>query len=541
MRACLPATLPCPRAAAAGALAAILALGPVGHPAAQPVPEFELGRLFSKLIVQAGLGFARGAVELTYDGIAVDPRSGEITITGLVLRPRLPHDEARACEIGIERVTLADGGRFDRVDGALSLGGVSLPAACLEPEPAELVSALGFPVIEADTVAIDLAYDDTSSALSIDLVAGITNGALITAAADFEYFWFQGVSVDEEVGAEMTDDAELVAILSGAEIMVENRGLFEALEPMIGQQLGDPAAIPAIAQAGLMQALTQEGGRTPTPEEIAFVEELSTALGRFVEEKDRVVVTLAPGAPVRLGEDAFEDPAAAIALLSPRVGAAPAARQQLVAPALLAKASNDRDALSEAERMTVGRAFLTGIGAPRARRDGVELLTPLAEGGSGEAALLVAKALAAEGDPIGAYANALIALAAGESAAAAIADDMEAILDLSEILSLQNEVAPFERDGELVEAADVAGMHALAERLVSGRGGPRNYETALYWATLASASGDRGAAALLRRLDSRYARRAEEAETWANALDEASARALETWIEGGLAERVAVE
>ncbi|MEL7173371.1 MAG: hypothetical protein AAFN05_10470, partial [Pseudomonadota bacterium] len=93
----------------------------------------------------------------------------------------------------------------------------------------------------------------------------------------------------------------------------------------------------------------------------------------------------------------------------------------------------------------------------------------------------------------------------------------------------------------LIEAADVAGMRALAERLVSGRGGPRSYESALYWASLAAASGDRAAAALLRRLDSRYTSRPDEADTWANATADASERALETWVNGGLAARVAAQ
>ncbi|MEL7139343.1 MAG: hypothetical protein AAFP67_09855, partial [Pseudomonadota bacterium] len=386
----LPSIRTATRLATATALASLLAFAPAGRTAAQQVPEWEFGRLFAQLLIQTGLGFARSAIELTYDGIAVDPRSGEITISGLTFRPELPHDEARACVIGIERVTLANGGRFDRADVTIGLGGATMPVACLEPEPAALVGALGYPVIEAETVTIDVAYDDRSSALNLDLSAAITNGALVSIAADFDYFWFMGVDVEESVDAESVEDAEVVAILSGAEIVVENRGIFEAVEPLVAAQIGDPAAIPAIAQAGIMQGLTENGSRTPTPEELAFAEELTAALGRFFEEKDRLVVTLAPPAPVRLGADALDDPAAAIALLAPRVGAVPAARGALLDPTLLTKAAETPDALSDEERLEVGQALLSGIGAPRARRDGIELLEPLAEGGSGAAALLLA-------------------------------------------------------------------------------------------------------------------------------------------------------
>ncbi|MEL6767173.1 MAG: hypothetical protein AAFP17_08335 [Pseudomonadota bacterium] len=545
MPARLPIALPAPRAAArlsaATALAALLAVAPAGQAAAQPVPEWEFGRLFGQILVQTALSFARGAVELTYEGISVDPRSGEITISGLVLRPELPHDSERACEVSVARITLAGGGRFDRVDGTIGIGGLSLPAVCLEPEPAAMVSALGYPVIDAETVSIDLAYDERSSALDIDVVASIANGALVSVAAEFAYFWFKEFQAFEEVDAGSVEDVEVVAILSGAEIMIENRGLFEAVEPMIGAQLGDPAAIPAIAQAGLMQALTENGARTPSPAELEFVEELSGALGRFVQEKDRLVVTLAPPTPVRLGEDAFDDPAAAIALLAPTVGAAPAARAALLDPALLTKAASTPDALSAEERLTVGSALLSGIGAPRARREGIALLEPLIDEGSGPAALLLAEAMMAEGALGEAYVAALTALAAGESAAVRIADEMEVKLPLDEILFLQGQVSGTVGDDALIEAADVAGMRVLAERLVSGRGGPRSYESALYWASLAAASGDRAAAAILRRLDSRYTSREAEAETWADATAEASDRALETWVNGGLAARVAAQ
>lgn len=537
----LPSIRTATRLATATALASLLAFAPAGRTAAQQVPEWEFGRLFAQLLIQTGLGFARSAIELTYDGIAVDPRSGEITISGLTFRPELPHDEARACVIGIERVTLANGGRFDRADVTIGLGGTTMPVACLEPEPAALVGALGYPVIEAETVTIDVAYDDRSSALNLDLSAAITNGALVSIAADFDYFWFMGVDVEESVDAESVEDAEVVAILSGAEIVVENRGIFEAVEPLVAAQIGDPAAIPAIAQAGIMQGLTENGSRTPTPEELAFAEELTAALGRFFEEKDRLVVTLAPPAPVRLGADALDDPAAAIALLAPRVGAVPAARDALLDPTLLTKAAETPDALSDEERLEVGQALLSGIGAPRARRDGIELLEPLAEGGSGAAALLLAEALMAEGAMVDAYVAALTALAEGEASAAPIADAMEAELSLGEILDLQEEVAGVIEDPALIAEGDIAGMRSLAEKLVSGSKGPRSYESALYWATLAAAGGDRGAAALIRRLDNRYAKRPDEAATWADATAAMSARALETWIEGGLAARISAE
>ncbi|MEM8622941.1 MAG: hypothetical protein AAGG47_05400 [Pseudomonadota bacterium] len=528
------------RSTGACAFAVLVAAGPA-QTRAQPVPEVEFARLLNIFIVQTGLGLLRSGIELTYDGVSSDPRSGELAVSGLRLRPKLPHDTGRDCEIGIARLTLADGGRFDRVDGLLSLGGVTVPAACLEPGPAAMASTFGYSVIEAENVAIEVAYDFASSALTLDIVASVARAADVTVAADFDYFWLQGVALDQEMSEDAVEDAEPVAILRGAEITLENRGLFEALEPLIGQQLGDPAAVPALVQAGLIQVLSGEGTRTPTAEELAFVEELSGEVGRFVADRDRLVVTLAPEAPVRLTEEMFEDPAAIVAALAPSAGSAPAARSAILDPALLSQLGEDADALDPATRLAVGRALVTGIGAPRALDAGIALLAPMAEAGDGAAALLVAEAAAAAGETEDAYRHALLALSAGKSEAVAIADSMEAGLDLDTILALQAAVTGTVAADGLLSAGDIGGMATLAERLATGHGGPRSYESALYWATLASAGGDRAAAALVRRLDNRFARRPEEAARWAEASRIASERALETWVAGGLAARVSVE
>ncbi|MEM6678376.1 MAG: hypothetical protein AAF675_10955 [Pseudomonadota bacterium] len=506
---------------------------------AQMAPVLEGSRVLISMIVQTALSFARTAVQLTYDGIAVDARSGEVTITGLTLHPELDWDSERACSVRIERVTLADGGRFDRIDGLLGLSGVTVPSACLDPGSSTIAAALGFDPIVAETVAIDAAYDVASSALSLDITASLADAATITAAADFDYFYFQNVSIDQEAvadgGEEAIEDAEPLAILSSAEISLVNRGLFESVEPMLNAQLGDLSAVPAIAQAGLMGALSQ--GSAPTPETVAFVEQVTAELARFVEQKDSIVVTLAPEVPVLLEEELFDDPVAAITALSPRVGALPAARDAVVPLSTVEIGLATPEALSPAERLALGRALLTGEGAPRSREAAIALLEGLSSAGDSDAALLLAEAYAAGRVYDRAYASALQAMAGGKAAAVPMADAMEAKLDLAAIIAAQEAVGGIAEDAALIEAGDLGGMRALAERLVAGLNGPRHYADALYWASLAAAGGDRAAAALIGRLDRRFLARDEETATWGEVSAAVSARALATWS-AGLAARV---
>ena len=91
----------------------------------------------------------------------------------------------------------------------------------------------------------------------------------------------------------------------------------------------------------------------------------------------------------------------------------------------------------DAARLKIGRALVTGIGAPRSIPAGLDLLEPLARAWNGEAAALSADALAAFDQHEDAYEAALIALAAGELSAMGVADRMESLLPVPTIMSLQ--------------------------------------------------------------------------------------------------------
>ena len=129
----------------------------------------------------------------------------------------------------------------------------------------------------------------------------------------------------------------------------------------------------------------------------------------------------------------------------------------------------------------------------------------------------------------------------GEAGAIALADSIEATLPLVVVLAAQNEALEWPGAAEaqaaaeqLIAAGDVAGMRRRAYATATGSLRPRNYPHAYYWASLAAAAGDRGAASLRQRLDDRFAGQ----EGWREAAEGSATAALETWS-GGLGETIA--
>jgi hypothetical protein len=391
-------------------------------------------------------------------------------------------------------------------------------------------------------MAIESAYYLPSSAADLVVQASFVDAAEVALDAHFDYLFlrFPLAGSDDPEAAEA--EPIPVARLGSAELVFENHGLWQALEPMLTAQLGDLNALPQMVQMGAGELLSDGGTRTPTPEETAFADNLAAEIGRFLADRDRIVVTAAPeDGGVLLTEEMMASPGALIAALDPVVSATPSAYRALVAPAELEAALAGSDTLPPETRLRVGEALVTGIGAPRAPEAGRALLAPLAEAWNAPAALLSARAAKAAGDPQGAYAMALRAMAGGEAGAIALADALEPGLPLVAVLAAQNDALEWPGAAEsqaaaeqLIAAGDVAGMRRRAYATAAGSSRPRNYAHAYYWASLAAAAGDRGAASLRQRLDDRFAGQ----EGWREAADGSANAALETWT-GGLGKTLA--
>ena len=500
-------------------------------PAAQAqtqVQHQDILQLLQRIYAHYSILVVRSFVDVTYDSLTVEPNTGATVVSGMTIYPEFEWDEDGACAIGVDRAILGSVTSFETLASTIEVSGVGLPAACLPPDQRGIVQLVGYGEgLTADTMTIEIAYDLPTSAADVTIQAAVKDAADVSIGAHFDYFW---VRFPTEGG----DEPVPVAILGDAEIALENTGLWERLEPMVAAQMGDVNAIPGMAQLMLGQMLAGPTG-APTPEAQAFVENLSAELGRFLTEKNRLVVTVEPDGGLWLDEETFEGPAQAIAVLKPKVSGTPAAYRNLVSPAELLAALQGGGDLDTSARLRVGEALLTGLGAPRSVADGVTLLAPLARDWNADAALLVAGALVETGAAAEGYPMALRALAGGKSGAIGIADAMEGGMEVEDILAAQESASrawPGNVDAAgqmdaLIAAGDVPGIRRMAFAASVGKAMPRSYARAYYLASLAAAGGDKGAANLRRRLDARFAGPGSAA--WRAEADRAARVALETW------------
>jgi len=535
------------RFACSACLAAALAVSTLPAAALEkPAPQTfgqQTTRLLQRVAAQYLLLFARTMVDLTYESLTIDGRTNDTVINGLVLRPRLPWDPDGACRIAVDRVAIADDSSLDRLSSLLEVSAITVPGVCLAPPQAMMLESFGYTDITLSGASIELAYDLPSSGADVVINAAIADAGEINAALLFDYVWISGFDPDRGPA-----DMEPVAILSSAEISFENHGVWERVEPAIAAQFGgDLGAVPQML-TGMMSEMLAPPNQPLGEAEKAFVGNVAGEVDRFLKQKDRIVLSAAPEGGVRLSEDLFESPQEMIAALKPRLSSAPLASDAMIAPDALAAGLAGGEALDDANRLRIGEALITGLGAPQAVAEGVALLVPLAEAWHPRAALLTGEAMAARGDTAEAYAMALRAMAGGAAGAIALADGLEVRLDFATVLDVQDKAAlawPGREDWKAaVDAArqegDISALRKAAFDAAVGRDMPRIYASAYHNAALAAAAGDRGAATLRRRLDARFTGPDGALDpAWRTVRDEAAQAALTAWTEGGMAERVA--
>ena len=323
-----------------------------------PIQQQDLLQLVQRIYAHYSILVLRSFVDVTYDSLTVEPNTGATVVSGLTIYPDFDWDDDGACAIGVDRAILGSITSFETLASTIEVSGVGLPAVCVPPDQRGMLQMVGYGAgLKADTMTIEISYDLPTSAADITVQAAIEEAADISINANFDYFWVRFPTEDG-------DEPIPVAILGDAEIALENTGLWERIEPMVAAQMGDVNAIPGMAQLMLGQMLAGPTG-TPTPEAQAFVENLSAELGRFLTEKNRLVVTVEPDGGLWLDEETFEGPAQAIAILKPKVSGTPAAYRNLVSPADLSAALQGGDDLNTDARLRVGEALDTQRAAQR--------------------------------------------------------------------------------------------------------------------------------------------------------------------------------
>lgn len=495
----------------------------------EPAPQADLGPALSflqKLSTHYSLLLARTFVDITYDRVAVDPNGTDMVISGVKLYPELPWDPEAKCEVTIDRISTDDEISFQTLASGLELSGVKAPLACFERQVAGMMSSFGYDGLTADTVSISVAYNLPSSSAQLSIQAAVADAADVSIDAEFGYVWFR-------FPLDGYGDPIPVVQLKTAEVSIENGGIWEKLEPMLGAQMGDLSALPQMIE---MQGAAMLG-------DPAFAKNVSTEVARFLKDKDRIVISSAPQGGVWFDEDLFDNPQSILKALQPKVSANSLARQAIIPPDELAAATGDNATLDDAARMKIGTALLTGVGAPRNVDKGMELMMPLAEAWNGDAAAMLAKAAAAAGDKAKAYGLALTAMGGGSTAALGVADDMEQAMPLADVLAAQadmfkkwpGEDALGAKAEAAIKAGDVSGIRKIGMMMASGRGAVRSYENAMIAMTLAAAAGDRSAAGMRDRMNARFGGSA----AWSALVENAEATALSLWTREGFGEAVA--
>ena len=516
--------------------AALAAAAILSAPAAQSqnsAPPADILQLLQRISGQYLVMITRTFVDLTYDTIQAEPKTNNLIISGLRLYPELDWDQNAECVIEIDRALMGGIQGFDLVQSVVEFSGVTLGPTCLPPDAGGMLAAFGYEVLTADTMTIDIAYELPTAAADLTVQAAIRDVGDVTLSAAFDYLWFR-------IPTDGGDDPIPVAILESAELAIENSGVWERVEPMVLGQFGDPAAVPPMIQAMLGQMFTEGGTRAPNENETAFVANVASQVERFLRDKNRIVITAAPTDGLYLDEDLFGSPSAALDALQPKLSATPLALRSMIDTETLTAALTG-GSVPEDQRLRVGEALVSGVGAPLAPREGQALLKPLADAWNGPAAAAMARSFA-DTDPAQAYDLALRALAGGDRTIAGIADQLEARLPLATVLAAQQAAIQAwpghagYKDGSktILESGDISAMRRLASVALTGQNMPRDYASAYFWASLAAAAGDRGGVSLRERLDYRFAREA----AWQTTSGEVASEVLKAWTTGGVAAAV---
>jgi hypothetical protein len=489
-------------------------------------------------ILQYGVMALRTQIDLKYADLSVNLLSGRATMTDLKLWPLPAWDPDANCEVRIDRlvVSQAPPDQNGRIRLKASGYGINAPAICLPPDVRPVLQATGSQTISVPYFGFDLDYDIASAGAQVQANFVLDKLAAVDLNADFSYLWFDGRDDMEE--------PDPVFELSSATLSIENTGGWDIVRPMIPPPFTDNEA--AARSVGLLlQNMLQNMNRDAaagsqdsqagalSTGQTAFITSATRSWSDFLRDPRRLVLETGfpPENSVYLDFQAYEsDPRLMFEDLVPVLTLAPARARAALAVDLVRRAlSEDASGLSADERLRVGTALISGVGAPRNLPAGSALLVELARGGNGAAAAELSKTLETR-QPENAYVWALRAGAAGVDGATARLDRLEGVLEMSVILQIQGEATS--NVVHPVEAlASVGTIKQQARARLTGKGATRSYGIAAMWAMLAAATGDAESIDILEEIDARIgAGGPAGAGGWAKIEAESSRLATQIWL-----------
>jgi len=471
-------------------------------------------------LVHSALTWARLLADIRYDQVSVDPLAMKATLTGVTIVPFIEGIPDGLCQISVERATI-NGAPLDRLADRrfrIALDGAVMNSGCLPIQAAGMLRGLGFPSLRASRVEADIDYDYASGGMALRVDADFDRVAALTLSADFDYVSYR---------MDFTKEEPMVAFdLTSAQLSVQDLGAWEIAGNFLPPDMKAPGALGPVVEAGLLAAFADGNGLdVPASEkQAAFAAAAGEVAAGFAAGPRHVVLsTRIERPPLRLSERSIDGFRPLFDALNPAIGrSVPAAQAAL--PVEMLDAAIGSETLPE-NAFEIGRALITGIGAPHNPSTGLRLLAPQARDGNAEASLLIANEIA-ESNPADAYAHALRAAAAGLPGALALLDATERELSFQQVLDAQGQLM---EGPEEVLFGDLPGMRAAARDFLTGTNRPRSWQAAYYWASMAAAAGDATGVALRDELDDMMRLRGD-ADAWADESASLDNGVLRDWI-----------
>lgn len=483
-------------------------------------------------IASLSISALRTVMEVEYKHLSTDVMRGTVSVSGVTLRPQLPYDRARQCEITVQRAGF-DLGKFrpdlSASNASVTMIGTSANIACFPRELGLGMRAAGYNEVELDRLAFEVDYIHGTGEIRTNGSAAINNMMTLdfaTAGAILPRLNEYGTPGDPAIRVRK-------AVLG-----LQDTGGWERISRQIPENLRQPEVIRGLGTEELTNMLSNNGTRALTSTERLFIDDLMDHVAAFIRDPGEITIEAQlPPSGIVLEPEVYQAPEELLQALAPDARTAPKAQSELLDPTLLARINGD---LSTAERLQLARALLSGNGVPRAEGLVPGLLASVRQGANpeaAEAALLTARALMST-DPAQSYAHALSASSARLPGAVPLLDALETRLTTSQVISAQSANIGTLDVSSLPDGNDIRAVRALALRHLTGLGAQRSYEHAYYFALLAEAAGDIGARPLREDIEARFANRGEAVDTlWAEMRAETQARALNDWISQSLATR----
>jgi hypothetical protein len=482
---------------------------------------------FLGLIIQSAMPSLRFFADLRYDQIDVDSVRNSLALIGVDIRPYLPYVAGDACAARADRIVIS-GQPIDRQTGYgfdIALDGITIGFDCLPPDVRPFVGMAGIETLRIDRAHILADYDFASGGATVQFGADMDNLIALTGSADLDYISYR---MDLE-----TEEIDPTLYINSLAVTLENRGIFDVAKRIAPAEMLAPDAATSIIGDALTGLFTQMNGPASDTdngglivEQDAFINQARVVARSFLENPGLIVLEAdLPQIPMPIGGGDFEDPKAIFAKLTPVISTAPKAISNAISANELKQAIDGL--LPIARNLDVGRALLTGIGAPRNETLGLRLLDPLAKQGNADAIALMAVAMA-DDTPDVAYRLALSAASNKAPGALALLSDLEGKLTLPQILDIQD--AMLGGGGPVASNyASIGEMRRAARAHMIGNTRIRSYRAAYYWASVGAATGDAASARIRDEIDTKMRIRGADA-IWSDVRTSLENGVLRDWV-----------